>query len=73
MGDTSIFLGLFHKAIPQSGCALNPWAQGSRSAKLLAEKLNIKSDSEKEILAKLKTVSAKEIFDAQTELYDVSI
>lgn len=51
--------GLFHKAIVQSGSALNPWARGRPNAKDLAECLSWSETDEREIFEKLKRESPK--------------
>nr|XP_022906488.1 esterase B1-like [Onthophagus taurus] len=62
--------GLFHKAIPQSGCALNPWAWGSYSAKDLCNILKKETNNEEEILKVLQNVSVEHLFKAQFKLKD---
>lgn len=65
--------GLFHKAILQSGSALNPWASGHQRNDLYSQALNIKTTNEKQILEILQKLSANEICDFQEKLQDVSI
>jgi carboxylesterase type B len=58
--------GLFHRAIMQSGSALNPWAydeptSARRKAFRLGEILGLKTTDPNELLAFLQNLSAKEI------------
>ncbi|KAK9875472.1 hypothetical protein WA026_007864 [Henosepilachna vigintioctopunctata] len=57
--------GLFHKAILQSGCALNPWASGQRGTASLTKYLDIKDTEDKKILEKLQKMCLKKIVSAQ--------
>jgi len=57
--------GLFHKAIVQSGCALNNWAWGTNNALRIAKLLGYKETDEKAILEKLMKESAKNLVKAQ--------
>lgn len=67
------FSGLFHKAIIQSGCALNGWARGKKhSAYLLAEILGIESNNDRIILEHLQKISIEELYGAANKLVDVS-
>lgn len=61
--------GLFHKAISQSGAALNPWAfNGSprRAAFMLAEVLGLKTKNDEELLRLLKKVPPKELVEKES-------
>ncbi|XP_022902606.2 esterase B1-like [Onthophagus taurus] len=61
--------GLFHKAIMQSACALQNWALGKREgAKELAERLGLKSESEKEILEFLRGVEVEKLLRASQKI-----
>uniref|UniRef100_V5GUX3 Esterase n=1 Tax=Anoplophora glabripennis TaxID=217634 RepID=V5GUX3_ANOGL len=63
--------GLFHKAIAQSGCALNGWARGKKhSIHLLAEKLGIESTNDRVILEQLQKVSIEDLSNAANKLVD---
>lgn len=63
--------GLFHKAIIQSGCALNSWARGKKhSAYLLAEILGIESNDDRIILEQLQKMSMEELYGAANKLVD---
>ncbi|CAG9854604.1 unnamed protein product [Phyllotreta striolata] len=63
--------GLFHKAIMQSGCALNYWANGKRNAKEIAKLMGYDENiDEKSLLEKLQQASVKSIIHAQTEMED---
>ncbi|KAJ3645076.1 hypothetical protein Zmor_022763 [Zophobas morio] len=57
--------GLFHKAIAQSGCALNPWARGTTGCEFLGPALDIEPSDEKTIYNTLMTKSVDEIFEIQ--------
>ncbi|XP_018335762.1 esterase FE4-like isoform X1 [Agrilus planipennis] len=63
--------GLFHRAIAQSGCALNSWAQGRRICWELAKILECNVATEKELLKILKEMSVEKLFAAQEEIKDV--
>ena len=66
---------MFHKAILQSGCALNAWAEGRRFVTDLLNNLdfNGNADDEREVLSYLQSVSVDELLTAQIKLGDVSI
>ncbi|XP_063921165.1 juvenile hormone esterase-like [Zophobas morio] len=56
--------GLFHKAIAQSGCALNSFATGRDDiTSHLASILEMKSATEHEILQRLMSLSGEELFE----------
>ncbi|XP_066249783.1 esterase B1-like [Euwallacea similis] len=59
--------GLFHKAILQSGCALNSWFWGSKNNGV---ELVPDSKDQAEALKKLKTMDFREIFKVQEKIYD---
>jgi carboxylesterase type B len=65
--------GLFHKAIGQSGSALNPWALGTRGVKQLAAVMNLKGESEETVFERLMGLSGEEILKIQENIYDVLI
>jgi carboxylesterase type B len=65
--------GLFHKAIAQSGCAVNPWAQGTPGAKRIAKDLNLESSDEKSVLKFLMDKSVEELYEIQNQTKDVSL
>ncbi|XP_044266039.1 juvenile hormone esterase-like isoform X1 [Tribolium madens] len=56
--------GLFHKAICQSGCALNSWAIGCTNGTIIADYLNFKERDEGKILEYLKSLSPQKIVKA---------
>lgn len=59
--------GLFHRAISQSGSALNPWAfaeQPKRRAFKLAQVLGFTTNSTKELVEFLRTVPVRKLIDA---------
>lgn len=60
--------GLFHKAIMESGSALNYWSRGTRYAKKLAQLLDIESENEEEILKLLRELPARKIIEAQEKI-----
>lgn len=64
--------GLFHRAIAQSGCVVNPWAQGKSSARELAKALDYTSSSEEDILTYLQSLSYEEIYKGQQILEQVN-
>lgn len=57
--------GLFHKAIIQSGSALNNWSWGKNNSAEIAKVMNYKETDEKTIFEKLKKESAKSIYNGQ--------
>lgn len=66
--------GLFHKAIMQSGCALNPWVSGVvNTGKLLGEYFCRESSNEAEILDYLLKEDVGRLCLAQHELMNVCI
>lgn len=67
-----IILGLFHKAIMQSGCALNLWTRGKPNALEIAKALGYKETEEKAIYERLCKESARNIVGAQFRIKDVS-
>ncbi|XP_066249272.1 esterase B1-like [Euwallacea similis] len=60
--------GLFHKAIVQSGSALNNWAWGSNNSREIAKCMGYKDTDEKKILQKLQKESVKNIVRGQRTL-----
>ncbi|XP_050307748.1 esterase B1-like isoform X2 [Anthonomus grandis grandis] len=63
--------GLFHKAIMQSGCALNTFTRGkSYFSHKLAHRLGIDSNNEKFILSELQKVPIKELFAVSQKIWD---
>lgn len=69
----TVLLGLFHKAIMESGSALNYWSRGTRYAKKLAELLDFESEDEEEILKLLRELPASKIIEAQEKITYVSV
>lgn len=62
------FSGLFHKAICQSGVALNPWAQvfdPKKYAYKICELLGKNITDHKEIVQFLRTIHASKLIEAQ--------
>nr|UUB32779.1 carboxylesterase COEC6 [Dendroctonus rhizophagus] len=65
--------GLFHKAILQSGTALNFWFWGSKNnARYIVELLGKSAETEEEALDILKQTPALEIYNAQEKLKDLT-
>ena len=63
--------GLFHKAISQSGVALNPWASVVNPkiyAYRLCELLGNKTENHQEIINFLKTIPCTELIKAQEKI-----
>lgn len=64
--------GLFHKAIIQSGVALNPWAiiseKPSKYGFQLAAKLGETSTDPETVVEFLRTIDAKKLVDLETKL-----
>lgn len=65
--------GLFHKAILQSGCALNCWARGRIYSKELAEKLALDTWDEKSLLKILRDLPADKLYKVAEKVPDVSL
>lgn len=66
-----LFAGLFHRVIAQSGCSLNLWAKGKRSAKIIAKTLGFESSNEADILEFLQDQPVDKILYAQDNIFDV--
>lgn len=66
--------GLFHKAIMQSGCALNPWVNGSMdNGMVLGQHFCRLNSNEAEILDYLQKEDVARIWLAQSEIMEVSM
>ncbi|XP_045460272.1 juvenile hormone esterase-like isoform X2 [Harmonia axyridis] len=68
--------GLFHKAIAQSGCALNIWAQMENIVPRIAKALNMEGCDERTIFNRLKELPVEDLFAIQETFpdpWDVSI
>lgn len=63
--------GLFHKAILQSGCALNIWAKSRRYTTDLAKVLGLNTTDEKKILRVLRSLSIEDLYIAAEKVPDV--
>ncbi|XP_050515420.1 juvenile hormone esterase-like [Diabrotica virgifera virgifera] len=61
--------GLFHKAILQSGCLLNPWAYSKDYGLEFAKRFKENVTTEKEALEILKKVPVDKIFEEQEKFY----
>lgn len=61
-------LGLFHKAIMESGSVLNYWAKGRRYAKQLAKNLGFETEDEAQILNFLRQHSVEDLVAAQEKI-----
>lgn len=66
------FRGLFHKAILQSGSALNSWAVTEHDVMSFIEKLNKAVVDEREALELLKKIPFEQLYVAQEEYSQVS-
>lgn len=64
--------GLFHKAIVQSGSALNNWAWGTNNSKQIAKMMGYKNCDEKRILEKLMKEPARNLVSGQRRIKEVS-
>jgi carboxylesterase type B len=65
------FIGLFHRAISQSGAPGCPWAiqkSVGEYTRLLAEDLNCPTSNSRELLACLKNTEAAEILEFKRKL-----
>lgn len=60
--------GLFHKAIMQSGSALNSWAWGKNNSAEIAKYMGYKDADEKATLDRLKRESARSIVNGQCKI-----
>ncbi|XP_048518102.1 juvenile hormone esterase isoform X1 [Dendroctonus ponderosae] len=62
--------GLFHRAIAQSGSALNPWAWGDKNGLAAAEKLGSQVASDTEALQLLMEASTEQVLNASRQFTD---
>lgn len=63
---------MFHKAIMQSGSALNTFIRGKRTSTYeLAQTLGIDTQNDKLILSELQKVPVEELFKASQTIWDV--
>lgn len=71
------FTGLFHRAISQSGCMLNPWAKIHGDPKFaiyeLCELLGKKTKDPKEIVQFLRTIDTMKLIEAQGKVMFESV
>ncbi|XP_044745324.1 uncharacterized protein LOC123307172 [Coccinella septempunctata] len=65
--------GLFHKAIMQSGCTLNPWALGQKGVAIIAKYLGIKDTDEKQVLEQLMKICPKKLVTAEMKYPELFI
>ncbi|CAH1163424.1 unnamed protein product [Phaedon cochleariae] len=65
--------GLFHKAIMQSGCALNGWARGKSNFSYIAKMMGYKDTDEKTVFQKLCRASTRSLVNAQFKVEDVYV
>lgn len=63
--------GLFHKAIMQSGSAINAWARGYKNNEQLSQTLDLKTSNETEILEALQQLSVDKLHAIQDKLVKV--
>ena len=64
------FLGLFHKAIMQSGVSINPWAFQFSNKEFgikIADELGYSSSDSKDVVEFLQTIPAEKIIEIQTK------
>lgn len=66
-----LLLGLFHKAILQSGVVFNPWARGFQCTKTLADILKLNDANEKDVVDKLVSLPVEDLLEVQKQLKDV--
>nr|CAH64510.1 putative esterase [Tribolium castaneum] len=62
--------GLFHKAILQSGCALNLWARSRRYTTELGQVLGLQTTDERKVLEVLQKMSVEEMYLAAEKVHD---
>ncbi|NP_001034534.1 putative esterase [Tribolium castaneum] len=62
--------GLFHKAILQSGCALNLWARSRRYTTELGQVLGLQTTDERKVLEVLQKMSVEEMYLAAEKSHD---
>ncbi len=66
-----LFLGLFHRAIAQSGATGCPWAiqhSVGEYTRLLADDLNCPTSNSRELLACLRNIDAKQIMESRKKM-----
>ena len=63
--------GLFHKAIAQSGSAINPWVQARKGVKRVAEVMGLEGADDKTVFDTLTKKSKEEILGLQEIMDDV--
>lgn len=68
---TNFLLGLFHKAIMQSGSAINPWSIGQTDVKTLSKLVGLSQPDERELLKALQALPVKDVLRLQQKLRDV--
>lgn len=68
-----ICLGLFNKAIMQSGSVFNPWARGYQDIQFIAKTLNLNTSNEKDIIETLIELPFEKLLETQEQLGDVSM
>lgn len=70
------FLGLFHKAIMQSGTCMNPWASQRTPKKYalqLCEALGRKITNSREIVEFLRTIDCQKLIEEQDKLLTTEV
>ncbi|KAJ3645083.1 hypothetical protein Zmor_022770 [Zophobas morio] len=60
--------GLFHKAIAQSGCALNTWVRASKGVKRVAEIMGLERVDDKTVFDALAKKSTEEVLEIQEKM-----
>ena len=63
--------GLFHKAIAQSGCALNTWVRASKGVKRVAEIMGLERVDDKTVFDALAKKSTEEVLEIQEKMEEV--
>lgn len=66
-------LGLFHKAILQSGTVFNPWARGFQSTKKPAQILKLPVANQRDVVDKLVDLRVEDLLEVQNRLKDVTV
>lgn len=66
-----LILGLFHKAIIQSGSAINPWSIGHTDINALSNLLNLSKPDERQLLEVLRSLPVQDLLKLQEKLRDV--
>ena len=72
ISNNLVVVGLFHKAIAQSGVAINPWSSmpkdSRKKAYRLCSLLGNKTEDNQEVFSFLKTVDVQQLIEAQNNI-----